>query len=194
MLAALGRSELKPTRVARVVQKMLGLAEKIQQPLPAPSSEPDHRREAGVQVAGVSGLVSQVAKCCKPLPGEPVKGYITRGKGVTIHRASCANLLHYIETSPERVIDVEWGARQQENWPADVQVTAVDRSGLLRDITSVLADEKINVTKVKTRLRSKDQSAHMRLTLELPDLAQLDRVMSRIGQLPNIIDVRRAGS
>ncbi|RTZ58904.1 MAG: hypothetical protein DSZ33_05215 [Gammaproteobacteria bacterium] len=147
-----------------------------------------------MHVDGVSGLVSQVAKCCKPLPGEPVKGYITRGKGVTIHRAACPNLLHYLEQSPERVIDVEWGAKQQENWPVDVQVTAVDRPGLLRDITALLADEKINVMNVKSQLRSRDQSAHMRLTLELPDMAQLDRVLSQIGQLPNIIDVRRAGS
>ncbi|RTZ58685.1 MAG: GTP diphosphokinase [Gammaproteobacteria bacterium] len=195
MLAALGRSELKPARVARVAQKMLGLPEKTEQPALKETVQKTQRRQAaGIHVDGVSGLVSQVAKCCKPLPGEPVKGYITRGKGVTIHRAACPNLLHYLEQSPERVIDVEWGAKQQENWPVDVQVTAVDRPGLLRDITALLADEKINVMNVKSQLRSRDQSAHMRLTLELPDMAQLDRVLSQIGQLPNIIDVRRAGS
>ena len=195
MLAALGRGELKPARVTRVAQKMLGLPIKTGRPIaPVAEAKPDRRREAGIHVEGVSGLVSQVAKCCKPLPGEPVKGYITRGRGVTIHRAACANMQQYLEQSPERVIDVEWGARQQQSWPVDVQVTAVDRPGLLRDITALLADEKINVMKVKSQLRSRDQSAHIRLTLELPDMAQLDRVMSRIAQLPNIMDVRRAGA
>lgn len=144
-----------------------------------------------MRIEGVGNLLTHMAQCCHPVPNDPIVGYITRGRGVTVHRRDCANILRLQNDERERIIEVDWGGQDEATYPVDISILAYDRSGLLRDITSVLASEKINVIGVNTHTDKKDHAAHMLLTVEIEDLTELSRVLSRIGQLPNVIEARR---
>jgi GTP pyrophosphokinase len=145
----------------------------------------------GFKVFGVGNLLTTTARCCHPIPNDPIIGYITRGRGVTIHRQDCGNALRLQGDERDRLIEVEWGGDTEEAYVVDIAVEAYDRSGLLRDITSVLANEKINLNGVNTATDESDGIARMSLTLEIADIGQLSRVLTKIGQLPNVVEARR---
>lgn len=132
-----------------------------------------------------------MAGCCQPLPGDPIVGYITVGRGVSIHRQDCASVLQLEGREPERIIQVSWGPVPVQTYPVDIVIKAYDRSGLLRDVTQVLLNERINVLAVNTRSNKEDNTASMQLTIEIPGLDALSRLLARISQLPNIIEARR---
>jgi GTP pyrophosphokinase len=115
----------------------------------------------------------------------------SRGRGVTIHRRDCANILRLKQEDSERLIEVEWGSRQADTYPVDIEVLAYDRAGLLHDVTAVLANEKINMTSVNTYTDPRDHLAHLRLTVEISDIDELSRILTRIGPLPNVLKVHR---
>lgn len=135
--------------------------------------------------------MTSTARCCSPVPNDPIIGYITRGRGVTIHRQDCGNVLRLQGEDRDRLIEVEWGGQSDETYLVDIAVEAYDRSGLLRDITAVLANDKINLNGVNTATDERDGIARMSLTLEIADIGQLSRVLTRIGQLPNVVEARR---
>jgi GTP pyrophosphokinase len=131
------------------------------------------------------------ARCCHPVPNDPIVGYITRGRGVTIHRRDCGNILRMEEEDRKRLIEVEWGVPSETGYTVELFVQAYDRSGLLRDITAVLANEKINLSGVNTLTDKRDGIARMNLTVEIANISQLSRVLTQIGQLPNVVEARR---
>jgi GTP pyrophosphokinase len=135
--------------------------------------------------------LTSTARCCSPVPNDPIVGYITRGRGVTIHRQDCGNVLRLRGDDRDRLIEVEWGVSGEAGYLVDIMVEAYDRSGLLRDITAVLANDKINLSGVNTATDERDGIARMNLTLEISDIGQLSRVLSQIGQLPNVVEARR---
>jgi GTP pyrophosphokinase len=141
----------------------------------------------------VGELMCNFARCCRPVPPENIGGYITQGRGVTIHRADCGNFLSLASRQRERVIEVSWGDGDDAMYPAALTLSAFDRQGLLRDISSVLADEHVSVDSVQTRSDKKRLRAVMDLTLSVPGLAALSRAISRLEQLPNVISVKRQG-
>jgi GTP pyrophosphokinase len=188
MLAALGNGDLGSAQLAGAVNELMAPAATETVVARAPRAA---GAEPGLRIEGVGNLLTQIAKCCRPVPQDPIVGYITRGRGVTIHRRDCPNLLRLAATERERLLEVDWGGATAEAYPVDIEILAYDRAGLLRDITSVLANEKINVIGVNTYTDKKDYAAHMRLTLEIRDIGELSRVLSRIGQLPNVVEVRR---
>ncbi len=143
-----------------------------------------------VQIRGVGRLLTQMAHCCQPAPFEPIAGYITQGRGVTIHRQDCANLLALANQHSERVIEVSWG-ETPATYPVDIMIIAHDRSGLLRDITSILANEQVNVLGANTLTDRETSIARMGLTLEITDVLQLSRVLDKIGQLRNVMEAYR---
>ena len=146
----------------------------------------------GVLVAGVDALMTQLAKCCKPAPPDAIAGFVTRGRGVAIHRVDCSNLASMRRRDPERMIDVDWGdggARPDAVYPVDVQVVAQDRQGLLRDISEVFSREKINVVGVQTE--SRKGMARMGFTAEVGDSRQLDRALIAIANVGGVIEARR---
>lgn len=146
---------------------------------------------AGITIEGVGDLLSHFARCCGPVPPEPVAGYITLGRGVSIHRQECLNFKRLADTAPERVIAVEWGTNEDQSFPVDVNVRAFDRRGLVRDITAVLADSKINIHAMNTTTHEADGIADMNLKITVRDLQELSRVLARIQGLPNIVSARR---
>jgi GTP pyrophosphokinase len=160
-----------------------------------PAPEPKARRRApgaksGVLVVGgVERLMTQLARCCKPVPPDPIRGFITRGKGVSVHREDCPSLKRLAERQPERLIDAEWGDAAG-SYAVEMAVTATDRRGLLRDIGDALAREKINVTAVRTQTRA--ELAFMRFTFEVTDLGQLKRAFAIVRELKGVIRVARA--
>ena len=131
------------------------------------------------------------AKCCRPVPPEPIIGYITQGRGVSIHRNDCGNFLSLNTKQPERVIEVNWGGHDNAMYPAEITLAAYDRQGLLRDIAGLLSDDGVSVDGIQTRVDKKLMQVLIELNVSVPGLATLSRVISRLEQLPNVINVRR---
>ncbi len=189
-LAAIGRGEITSNQIAAEAQE--------QAPAPAKDKVRPARvrgREGlpgDIKIEGVGNLLTHIARCCKPVPQDSILGYITRGHGVTIHRSDCPNVLRMQNQARERLIEVSWGGTPESVYTVDVQIIAYDRQGLLRDVTSVLSNEKINVIALNT-VTDKAHLAHMRLSMEISDLRQLSRLLDKIGQLPNVIEARRDG-
>jgi GTP pyrophosphokinase len=160
----------------------------------APEPEPEiqtRKSRAGdsrILVVGVDKLLTQTGKCCKPLPPDAITGFVTRGKGISIHRVECANFRNMAARNPERVIAADWGEQAGAVYPVDLVVDAADRQGLLRDISDVLSREKINVTAVKTQSRA--GLAHMSFVVEVPATGMLARVLSSLREVSGVI---RAG-
>ncbi len=150
--------------------------------------------EGGVLVVGVESLLTQLARCCRPAPPDEIGGYVTRGKGVAIHRVACPNFRHMNDRAPERVIAVAWGESTAEAaYPVDVVVEASDRAGLLRDISEVFAKDKVNVTGVNTQ-SVKGQSgsmAYMTFTVEVADASRLAAVLRDVTQVRGVRHARR---
>ncbi len=150
----------------------------------------------GVLVVGVGSLLTTLARCCRPAPPDAIAGYVTRGKGVAVHRVGCSNLRELVGRSPERVIDVAWGSADAANpglYPVDVSVEASDRSGLLRDVSEVLAKEKINVTGVRSQ-SVRDGSggtAFMTFTVEIVDAGKLAAALALVRRVPGVRSARR---
>jgi GTP pyrophosphokinase len=142
-----------------------------------------------VLVVGVDSLLTSLARCCRPVPPDEIVGFVTRGKGVSIHRAGCSNAQALALRQLERVIEVAWGRAADAVYPVDVFVVASDRSGLLRDVSEVFAREKLNVIGVNTLSRRGD--AQMQFTVEVGDAAALRRALAQIGEVPGVLSARR---
>jgi GTP pyrophosphokinase len=148
--------------------------------------KPRAETRSSVLIVGVDKLLTLTAKCCKPVPPEPIVGFVTRGRGVSVHRANCSNLKRL---DPERRVEAEWGSATGATFPVDVMVEAVDRTGLLRDISDVLTRERINVTATATQTAS--SLARMRFTLEIENLEQLQRVLTYVRDVKGVMSAIR---
>ncbi|MBN1484663.1 MAG: bifunctional (p)ppGpp synthetase/guanosine-3',5'-bis(diphosphate) 3'-pyrophosphohydrolase [Chloroflexia bacterium] len=191
MLAAIGYGDLS---VHQVLSKLPlprdDLKEELQAGsppmLPLPPTHP-----SGIRVQGQRGMLTRLAGCCQPVPGDGIVGYITRGQGITIHRADCHNI-RLLES--ERLIEVDWGsAESKQRYPVQVCIQSLDRVGLLRDVSSLVADSGVNMSSVQVG-RHDDGTATFRLILEVVSLDQLSTILQRVGQIPNVLNVwREAG-
>ena len=190
MMAALGRGEVKTTHIANALQQYLSPQSKKQPELKLRQT-PAGKGKSDIQVLGVGNLMTQMAKCCKPLPGDDIVGFITQGRGVSIHRSDCPNILHAMNNDDQHLIEVNWGGPEQDVYSVDIQIVAYDRKGLLHDITALLSNEKINVTAVNTNSDSKTHEATMKLSLEIENLSRLSKLLTRINELPNVHQARR---
>lgn len=185
---ALGLGEISAAQLAGALQRLLHARDTPSETLHARTSD---KRAPEVEVQGIGDLLSTYARCCKPVPPEPIVGYITVGRGVSIHSQSCANLARLALKAPARVLAVDWGKMGSSEFPVDIEVQAFDRRGLVRDVSAALADEKISIQGMTTVTDKHDNVAHMRIGISISGLAQLSKVLARIAQLPNIISARR---
>ncbi len=140
-------------------------------------------------VVGVDSLLTQLGRCCRPAPPDEIVGYVTRGRGVSIHRTNCTNLLALTQREPERVVEVAWGQAPNAVYPVELLVMAQDRQGLLRDISEVFAREKINVVGVNTS--SAKGEARMLFTVEVGSAADASRVLTLVREVKGVFAVRR---
>jgi len=186
---ALGAGDLTSASIATALQHIRGteLPEKIRTRRPRkPDNKPD-----SVAVTGVGDLMCNFARCCRPVPPEPIVGYITQGRGVSIHRQDCGNFLSLNQRHPERIVEISWGESDSGAYPVDLSVHAFDRSGLIRDITALLADDDANVTALKTDTDKDSTQVVMEISIEIKDLPTLSAVITKLEQLPNVVSVRR---
>ncbi len=190
-LAALGRGDVHHAQIVNAVQEQAPPPEPTDKLLPGPRSAAPSATPGAISIRGVGNLLTQPARCCKPLPSDTVIGYITRGRGVTIHRRNCPNLLRLAQANRDRLIEVGWSAEAAHTYPVDIHIEAYDRQGLLRDITALLSQDKINVHAINTTTDKRTHRAYMQITVEIADMSQLSRVLARIGELPNVIEARR---
>ncbi|MCV6636177.1 bifunctional (p)ppGpp synthetase/guanosine-3',5'-bis(diphosphate) 3'-pyrophosphohydrolase [Candidatus Albibeggiatoa sp. nov. NOAA] len=191
-LAALGRGDLTVLQVARILQDLYFPApDKIK---PIVVREPSNQEHSSIQIRGVGGLLTQTAGCCKPIPYDPIIGYVTKMRGVVIHRQDCPNALRWQDEDNERLIEVEWGMSETEDsqlYPLDVQILAYDRKGLLHDVCQIAFNEKINILATNTLTNKKDDTVKMQFTVEVTGLDQLSRALAKIDNLTNVMEVKR---
>ena len=187
----LGSGKITLAQVAGAVQR--------QAPERGPTKPRTQRSTTGAQgggmvIDGVGDLLSSFARCCRPVPPEPVTGYITVGRGVSIHRSSCANLQRLRDADPQRLLAVDWGGSTPDRrFPVAVAIHAFDRRGLVRDISSVLADEHVNIETMNTVTSAEENTADVDLRVSVHGLDELSRLLARLSALPNVISARRRG-
>ncbi|NLC42761.1 MAG: bifunctional (p)ppGpp synthetase/guanosine-3',5'-bis(diphosphate) 3'-pyrophosphohydrolase [Clostridiales bacterium] len=146
----------------------------------------------GIQVKGVDNIMIRFAKCCNPVPGDPIIGYITKGRGVSVHRGDCINLAdEFVETN--RLIEVSWIGEHKAAYNAEIQIVAQDRQAVLADLTNAIADIKINVTAINART-AKNKMVVINMNMEIHDTKQLEKVMKFLGRLPDVVDVYRVNA
>jgi guanosine-3',5'-bis(diphosphate) 3'-pyrophosphohydrolase len=175
----------------------LGIVHKLAavQPPPEGLAVTGKRRAEGrlsILAGGVDDVAIHRSKCCSPIPGDDVVGYITRGRGLTLHRKGCSNLATYIEKEPDRLIEVEWNQSNNEKFTTGLRIETLDRLGLLNDIAAVFSESKTNVSNAKIKSYP-NKTASFDITVEVEDLAHLNAVMTRISNMSDILEVRRSG-
>ena len=181
------------------VTQLVQAAERLMKPEPddvairLPRKAPASRKTRGglVEIEGVGDLPTTLARCCGPIPPQPISGYVTLGRGVTIHRSACPALARMRSVKPERVLNVEWSTGEQDTLTVQLVIAAYDRRGLVRDLTDVVALEHLSIEEMTTTTDRKAGMAHVTLKLAVRDLEQLARVLRRLGSVPNVISARR---
>jgi GTP pyrophosphokinase len=191
LYAAIGANDIRLMHVVHHAEEIIHPAK----PKEIQVKETKEQNHSGdLMIRGVGNMLTTIANCCKPVPGDSVAGYITLGRGVSIHRDDCVNLLQLRSKEQERIIDVSWGNEVNTTYPVDLHIIAYDRTGLLRDIMTELANIGINVIGMQTMTDKSHNSADMKVTVEVEDLNSLGRIMSILTKVPNISDVRRVYS
>jgi len=185
-LAALGSGNLKVSQVALKLSS--GLEPSDEEMVKTVS--PTKVSPIGVKVMGVGGLLTRLANCCHPLPGDEIIGYITQGRGITVHRKDCPNIIN--EEEKERLIAVEWGEVEQV-YPVTLQIEAWNRVGLVRDISAIIAGEGVNLTDVKVAHDREDNMTVEYFTIEVKNAAQLARIVAKAYSVWNVISVTKKG-
>ncbi len=188
LFAGVGAGDITSGQVVRAAQSVTGVAEAQPIKVFAPTA---HGHSGAIRVDGVGNMLTKFARCCMPVPGDLIEGYITRSRGVSVHRVDCNKLLGLKLEAPGRIIAVSWGGVDHERFEASVAITAYDRQGLLADITAVMAREKVFVTAINTQSHSDNNTADMRLHCEVASLEKLGQILAKLSQLDNVISARR---
>ncbi|CAK0780422.1 GTP pyrophosphokinase [Gammaproteobacteria bacterium] len=194
LMSALGRGDIALSQVSNALGHILALRRKT---IAMPTAPQARSRPKGaevpsrIRVQGVGNLVTHLAQCCRPNPGDSIVGHVTHNQGISIHRIDCANILGRTEEARAKLLEAEWTTSTADTWPASLQIVARDRPGLLRDVTGLVADDGINILAVDTQTNKKTQIADMRLTVEVYHIDQISRLLVRINGLSGIISLRR---
>ena len=192
LFEVVGKDEFSLRNIEVLLRPAEPVAPQADTPLIKRPTQPDKSSRGGVLVVGVESLMTLLAKCCKPAPPDAICGFVTRGKGVSVHRADCSNLREMVARNGERVIDVQWGQPETAGtavYPVDVAIEAADRQGLLRDISEVFTKEKMNVIGVQTQ--SVRNTAWMTFTVEVADAVRLQHVLQLVARLNGVRSARR---
>jgi len=186
MLAAVGDGDLHVGKIiGRLAETQGDTLELPEVPMTTPATAPGMGMK-DITILGISGLLTNLARCCKPVPGDPIVGYVTRGRGATIHRQDCPNVLRIRDK--ERLVRVSWGLPRQ-TYPVSVRLRAYDRDGLMRDVSTLVANEGISMSSI--HVSTKNSLAIFDLVMGITDIDQLSRVLNRLEALPNVLEARR---
>ncbi|MBB6186335.1 bifunctional (p)ppGpp synthetase/guanosine-3',5'-bis(diphosphate) 3'-pyrophosphohydrolase [Rhodanobacter sp. MP7CTX1] len=192
LLVSLALGEITPGQIARVLQEAAQPPEMTQSapPLAARPATLDH---AALSIEGIGNLLTTLARCCQPLPGDPVRGFITRGRGVSVHRADCTSLARLARRDPDRVIEVTWGSAASQAYEVDIEIRGYDRKGLQKDVTSVISNAATHIIASSSRMFARSGEVEMRFTLRVRDFEQLSTLLGKLHALPNVVEARRLG-
>lgn len=190
LFVAIGRNDVTVAQIVGAIDHLAVPVVRALEPLTR-SPKPVDPASGAIHVRGVGNLLTQIAPCCQPVPPDSIIGFITRGKGVTIHRADCANILNLRESERERLIDVDWGDDDTSRYHVEIHITAYDRHGLLRDVSTVLSALNVDVVSVNTLSDQSSQTADMKIGVHIANTAELTTIMDKIRQLRNVQDVER---
>jgi GTP pyrophosphokinase len=192
LLVGIGGGEIKVTQVINYIQSLHSKHD-------APEIDPrliskpmQTHSKSHVVVQGVGNLLTHMAGCCQPLPGDAIIGYITQGRGIAVHRDDCEQFKNLQEQHPERVVEAAWGDQYASGYEASIRIVAHDRNGLLRDITSILANEKANVLRMSSNSDVARQTATIYMTLELYNLDSLNKLLTKVSQIDDVIEAKRS--
>ena len=195
MYAALGAGDLRLAHIVNAAQQQVepSFKPKKQLDLALLTGKSRTSSQAGgdVQIAGVGNLLTTMASCCKPVPGDAITGFVTLSRGVSVHRQDCLNIMNMAERDRQRIIEVDWSRHSERTYPVDIVIEAIDRAGLLSDVIMVLGNEHVNLGYVNTQVDKKTHTAAIAMTIDIPRLDLLGRILDKISQLPNVLDVRR---
>ncbi len=188
ILAAMGRGDIGFHQLLNAA----GVSLQSLAPERAPKLTTVKSSTANITINGVGNLLTQLAKCCHPVPGDSIIGYITIGRGVTIHRKDCSNIFEFEEHHKERLVQVEWGeSRATRTYAVSVHVEAYDRPDLLRDITNMLSTEKISLSGLQTHINAMQQTIQLDIVMQVVDMSTLSRLLDRMNSIPNVISASR---
>jgi GTP diphosphokinase / guanosine-3',5'-bis(diphosphate) 3'-diphosphatase len=182
MFIELGNGDLSVTKIIRQFSE----SQESEDILPTGTPRAETTYTDAVDVVGLKGMYSTMARCCTPMPGDQIVGYVTRGRGATIHRQDCPNILR--SKDKERLLQVNWG-HMERTYPVPVTIKAYDRQGLVVDISTLLANEGVNIADIKVNVNR--SLADLKLVVEVRDLTQLSRVLTRIASVPNVLEAQR---
>jgi GTP pyrophosphokinase len=147
--------------------------------------------DKGITVSGVGNLLTHMAKCCQPVPGDSISGFITQGRGISVHRQDCEQLASALNLQPERIVEVQWGDDQKQSYQASIHIIGSDRQGLLRDISTIIANERVSIIGMESNTNKARQITSMNIKLEVPNNEMLSRVLEKIQQLDDVTQVKR---
>lgn len=189
LLAAVGRGDVKLGQILNRISPV-----EVEKPdflnIVKPLAKPE-MKGGDLQIEGVGNLLTHMARCCQPVPGDEVLGYITVGRGVSVHRSDCSNIIHASEKQKQRFLQVSWGTTTKDHYIVDVLIKAFDRPTLLKDITTLLSNEKAHVYALQTQSNKQDNSAFIILKVEIDGLNSLSRLLAKMEQIPNVLEARR---
>jgi GTP pyrophosphokinase len=149
------------------------------------------RDHSALSIEGVGNLLTTLARCCQPLPGDAVRGFVTRGRGVSVHRADCISLARLARRDPDRVIDMEWGKASAQAYEVEIELHGYDRKGLQKDVTSMISNAGTHIIASSSRVFAQTGEVEMRFTLRVRDFEQLSGLLGRLVAMPNVVDARR---
>jgi GTP pyrophosphokinase len=190
LLEALALGDISPGQIARALHETIAPPAPAAPSAPAPPRAPTRGKDA-IVIEGVGNLMTQLAKCCQPLPGDAVAGFITRGRGVSVHRADCKQLARLRERDASRIIEVDWGERKELAYEVNVVVRGYDRKWLHKDITNVIAAANAHLIAINTHVDAKQGLAEMNFALRVTDFGQLSGLLARLATVPNVLEARR---
>ena len=189
LYASLGRGDIKLSHILSRVTPAEKADETLQKFIRSPRKI--DKNNGDLRIEGVGNLLTHMSRCCQPLPGDDVIGYITIGRGVSVHRQDCPNVISANEKQRDRFLEVCWGSSTKDIYIVDILIKAFDRSTLLRDITSLLSNEKAHVFALKTETNKQENITEIKITMEIDGLNSLSRMINRLSQIPNVLEARR---
>ncbi|MCY4330863.1 MAG: GTP diphosphokinase [Endozoicomonadaceae bacterium] len=193
LFAACGAGDVRIKHVVNLAQKQIASTIKDDSLFRSKQGAANRQHYGNFIIEGVGNLLTQIAGCCNPVPDDAILGYITQGRGVTIHRADCANVFQLQEQEPEKIVAVTWGQYQNTSYPVKIRIEAFDRPGLISDILLLLGNEKINIASLRTYVSTHNNMASLFMNVEVNNLNALGRLLSKINQIPNVVSVVRNG-
>ncbi len=192
LYAAVGTGDLSVERIISQAQRLFNADKTPEKVISLVGRATTADNASDVYIDGVGNMLSHIAQCCKPIPGDSIIGYITIGRGVSIHRQDCNNALKSTTEEPERIITVDWAEKPEQLYSVDIVVEAFDRHGLLKDITALLDRQRINISAMQTLSNKNKNTVDMSLRIEVSSFTDLSRILGRLSRLPNVSAVRRS--